>query len=204
MLEPPTEEGAVMHRTDRPIGRGYVLAVAALLLSACGSSGTNSSATTPRTGSPTTSAAGTTTPSASAFATAASFPIPNGTYDATATRQEALAKGFSSKEIDHYYGSDGKLPVSIVLDDGTFQMFVTGDDGVKELGAKGTYTATRTRWVAMAGAEAVAGDVYTYRWSFDGNVLSLKLLPRLTQDSLGPADLRGVQLVTDHDYVKTA
>jgi hypothetical protein len=192
-----------MHRTDRRIGLGFVLVVATLML-ACGSSGTNSSATAPSSGSRTTPVAGTTTLSTSASAAAASFPIPNGTYDATATRSEALAKGFSNEEIDHYYGSDGKLPVTIVLDDGTFQMFVTGDDGVKELGAKGTYTATRTRWVAIAGAEAVAGDVYTYRWSFDGNVLSLKLLPRLTHDSLGPADLRGVQLVTDHDYVKTA
>ncbi len=166
-------------------------------------SGTNSPANTPSSRSATTSPAGTTTPPAGATS-AASFPIPNGTYDATATRQEALAKGFSNREIDAAYGPDGKLPVTIVLDDGTFQVFGTGDDGVKELGAKGTYTATRTRWVAMAGAEAVAGDVYTYRWSFDGNVLSLKLLPRLTHDRLGPADLRGVQLVTDHDYVKTA
>jgi hypothetical protein len=193
-----------MERKDRPIGRRYVLAVAALVLSACGSSGTNSPANAPSSGSPTTSAAGTTTPPASASATAASFPIPNGTFDATGTRQEALAEGFSIKEIDAQYGPDGKLPITLVLDDGTFQMFVAGDDGVKELGAKGTYTATRTRWVATGEAEAVAGDVYAYRWSFDGNVLSLKLLPRLSHDSLGPADLRAVQLVTDHDYVKTA
>ena len=34
--------------------------------------------------------------------------------------------------------------LTFVLDDGTFQIFVVGDDGVKELGAKGTYTATKT------------------------------------------------------------
>ncbi len=185
-----------MHRTDRLIGRAYVLAVAALWLSACGSSGTNSPATTPSSESPTTPVAGTTTPSASA---SAPFPIPNGTYEATATRQEALAKGFSNKEIDAAYGQDGRLPVTFVFDDGTYQVFVTGDDGVKELGDKGTYSATTTRLVATDEAEGVAGQVYTYRWSFDGNVFSLKLL----SDSGGQTDFRDVRLVSEHDYVKT-
>jgi hypothetical protein len=198
MLGRPTEEEAVMHRTGRPIGRGYVFAVAALVLSACGSSGTNSPANAPSSGSPTTSAAGTTTPTASASAAAASFPIPNGTFDATASREEALAEGFSNKEIDAQYGPDGKLPVTLVLDDGTYQAFVVGDDGVKELGDKGTYTATQTRWILTDEVEAVAGYVYTYRWSFDGKVLSLELL----SDSGGPADFRIVRLVTEHDYVK--
>jgi hypothetical protein len=193
-----------MHRTDRPIGRAYVLAVAALVLSACGSTGSNSSATTPSTGSATTSPAGTTTPSASASATAASFPIPNGTYDTTATRQEALAKGFSNKEIDRWYGPDGKQPLTIVLDDGTVQVFVVGDDGVKELGSSGTYTATKTLWVVTEEAEGCPGCVEAWRWSFDGKVLSLKLVPRLSHDTLGPADLRAVRLVAEHDYVKTA
>jgi hypothetical protein len=189
-----------MHRTDRPIGRGYVLAVAALVLSACGSSGTNSSATAPSSGSPTTPAAGTTTPSASASATVASFPIPNGTFDAIATRQEALAKGFSNKEIDRYYGPDGELPVTFVFDDGTLEVFVVGDDGVKVLGDTATYTATKTRLVVTDEGEGCSGCVYTWRWSFDGKVLSLKLL----SGSAGPADFRGVRLVAEHDYVKTA
>jgi hypothetical protein len=192
-----------MHGTHRPIGRTYVLAVAALLLlSACGSSGANSSAITPSSESPTTPAAGTTTPSASVSATAASFPIPNGTFDATATRQETLAKGFSNKEIDRWYGPDGMLPVSIVLDDGAFQIFVTGDDGVKERGSLGTYTATKTVWVVTEEGEACS-CVEAYRWSFDGKVLSLKLAPGLSHDSNGPPDLRIVRLVTEHDYVKT-
>ena len=89
-----------MHRTDRTIGPAYVLAVAALVLSGCGSSGTNSPANTPSSGSSTTSAAGTTAPPASASATTASFPIPNGTYDATPTRQEELARGFTKQELD--------------------------------------------------------------------------------------------------------
>lgn len=191
-----SQNGSVMHRIGRTIGRASVLAAAAaLLLSACGSSGTSTSTTTP--------SFGTTTPSASASLAAASFPIPNGTFAATGTRQEALAKGFSNKEIDHYYGPDGKLPVTIVLDDGTFQAFVVGDDGVKELGSSGTYTATKTLWVATEESEAcAAGCVETWRWSFDGKVLSLKLMPALSHDSLGAADLRGVRLVAEHDYKK--
>jgi hypothetical protein len=185
-----------MHRIDRTIGRGVVLAVAAALMLACGSIGTNTSTTTP---TPVTS----TPPSASPSPAPASFPIPNGRFDATGTRQEALDKGFSNKEIDHYYGPDGKLPLSIVLDDGTFQVFVVEDDGVKELGSSGTYTATKTLWVATEeGGACVVGCVETYRWSFDGKVLTLKLMPGLSHDSLGPADLRGVRLVTEHDYKK--
>jgi hypothetical protein len=169
-------------------------AAAALLLSACGSSGISTSTITP---SPETSA-----PSASASPAAASFSIPNGTYATTATRQEALAKGFSNKEIDKYYGRDGRAQYILVLDDGAFLQFVVSDDGVKEQGAQGTYTATKTAWVATEVGEGCSGCVETYRWSFDGKVLSLKLMPGLSQDSLGAADLRGVRLVSEHDYKK--
>jgi hypothetical protein len=127
------------------------------------------------------------------------FPIPNGTYEATGTRKEALAKGFSNKEIDAAYGADGKQPFIFVFDAGTFLNFVVGDDGVKELGAKGTYTATGKRLIVTSESEGCFGCVYTYRWSFDGKVLSLKLL----SSSTGPADFRDVRLVSEHDYVKT-
>jgi hypothetical protein len=39
----------------------------------------------------------------------------------------------------------------------------------------------------------------TFKWSFDGKVLSLKLV----KDLAGPADFRDVRLVAEHDYVKT-
>lgn len=182
------------------IGWGASLdAATAVLLSACTSGGSSpSAATAPSSKSPTT-AAGTTIPSASPSATAASFPIPNGTYETTATRKEALAKGFSNKEIDDAYGADGKLPVTLVFDAGTEQVFVVGDDGVKELGGRGTYTATETRLVVTDQSEGCSGCVVTFKWSFDGKVLSLKLV----KDLAGPADFRDVRLVAEHDYVKT-
>ena len=120
----------------------------------------------PTSESPTTPSAGTTTPSASASATAASFPIPNGTYDATADPQRGARQvGFSNKEIDKWYGPDGKLPVTLVLADGRYKIFVVGDDGVKELGATATYTATKKLWVAADESEGCPGCIYTYRWS---------------------------------------
>jgi hypothetical protein len=175
-----------------------MLAGAAMILLACGSGGTSTSVTPSISGSPTGLAVGTTTPSADDPATTSSFPIPNGTYEATATRREALEKGFSNKEIDEWYGPDGKLPISFELDDGSFLNFVVGDDGVKELGAKGTYTATKKLWIPTSEGEGCPGCTYTYRWSFDGKVLSLELV----SGSEGPADFREVRLVTEHDYVK--
>jgi hypothetical protein len=77
-------------------------------------------------------------------------------------------------------------------------MIVEGDDGVKEVGASGTYTATERLWVATSENPGCPACVFTYRWSFDGKVLSLALL----RDSAGPADFHLVQLVTEHDYVK--
>lgn len=181
-------EGIVMDRKHRTIWRSSVLVMSAVSLSAC------TSTNTPIAGSETVATAAATTASSSA----SSFPIPNGTYDTTATRKEALAKGFSNEEIDKWYGPDGRQPLTLVLDDGRYQAFVVEDDGVKQLGDTGTYTATKTMWVATSESEGVSGEVLTYQWSFDGRVLSLKLLT----DSAGAADLRTVRLVTEHDYVK--
>ncbi len=184
-----------MHRAN--IGWRSVLVVVALLSFACTSSRTDTAASTSGTGS-------TTTPDVDPASPASSFPIPNGTYDTTGTRKEALEAGFSNKEIDKWYGPDGKLPVTLVLADGRYKIFVVGDDGVKELGATATYTATKKLWVAGDESEGCPGCIYTYRWSLDGKVLSLKLVPRLTHDKRGPEDLRGVRLVTEHDYVEAS
>jgi hypothetical protein len=174
-----------------------LLAAVAVLLSACGSHGTPSAETGSSPSSSTAAKAGA-TPSASASPAPASLPIPNGTFHTTATRREARAKGFTNKEIDHWYGPDGKQPLTIVLDNGTLQMIVEGDDGVREVGATGTYTATKKLWVATSTSPGCPGCVFTYLWSFDGNVLSLKLM----RDSAGPKDFRLVRLVSEHDYVK--
>ena len=187
-----------MHRTDPAIGPRFLLAAAALLLSACRSSGTSTSAATVSSpGSPTTPAA-ISTHSASPSIAPAKFPIPNGRFSTTASRQEALAKGFTKKEIDQWYGLDGEQPLTIVLDDGTYEVIVENDDGVKEMGDTGTYTATKKEWIATEDGSGCPGCVQTYRWSFDGKVLSLKL----ESDSAGPKDFRVVRLVTEHDYVK--
>lgn len=187
-----------MDRTYRVnIGWRSVLGVVLLLSLACTSSQTDTAATTSGTSS-------TKIPDVAPASPTSSFPIPNGTYDTTGTRQEALEAGFSNKEIDKWYGPDGKLPVSLVLADGRYQIFVVGDDGVEELGATATYTATKKLWVAGDESEGCPGCIYTYRWSLHGKVLSLRLVPRLTHDKRGPEDLRGVRLVTEHDYVEAS
>ncbi len=181
-----------MRGLNRTIGWGSVFAIA-LALSGCSSSGTTSVAA-----APTTAAAGSITSSAPPSPGAASFPIPNGTYKTTATRQEALAKGFTNKEIDHGYGPDGILPLTIVIDNGAYHVSGVGDDGVEEVGDLGTYTATKKLWIATSQSPGCPGScVYTYRWSLDGGVLSLKL----ERGPAGPRDFRLVRLVSEHDYV---
>jgi hypothetical protein len=180
-----------MRGLNRTIGWGVVFATV-LVLTGC-SSGAPSVATVP-----TTAAAGIVRSSVSPSAGGASFPIPNGTYKTTATRREALAKGFTTKEIDRYYGPDGKLPYSLVFDNGSYHDIVESDSGLEEVGDLGTYTAAERVLVMTSKSSGCPGCVYTWRWSFDGKVLSLKLL----SGSEGPADLRNVRLVAEHDYMK--
>ena len=95
-----------------------VIAAAAVpLLSACGSHGATTSAVTPSSASP---SAGT-----------SSSRSPMAASTRRRRRQEALAKGFTNKEIDHWYGADGKYPLTIVLNNGTYQVRGVGDDGVE-------------------------------------------------------------------------
>jgi hypothetical protein len=175
----------------RTIGRGSLIAAAgALLLSACSSSGATTSGAT--------SSHETSTPIASQTASVSSFPIPNGTYKATPTCQEELAKGFTNKELHHACGPNGTLPPYVlVFDNGTYHDVVEGLDGVKQVGDLGTYTATE-KLLILTSETPGCPCTATYRWSFDGKVLSLKLL----SDSTGPADFRNVRMVTEHDYVK--
>jgi hypothetical protein len=178
-----------MHRIGRTIGRGTVLGVAVVqLLMACGSS----------SGSPITPAVQVTMPSLSPSPTAASFPIPNGTFIATPTRREELAKGFTTEYLDRFLGAGGSLtPYTLVFENGTYHDVVEGADGVKQVGDLGTYTATEKLLILTSETPGCL-CTYTYRWSFDGTVLSLKLV----SGSAGPADFRNVRLVTEHDYVK--
>ena len=169
-----------------------VIAAAAVpLLSACGSHEATTSAVTP----PASPSVG-----ASPSAGVSKFPIPDGTFDTTATRREAHAKGFTNKEIDHWYGPDGKYPLTIVLNNGKYQVWGVGDDGVNEVGDLGTYTATEKLWIVTSEAPGCPGCVFTFRWSFDGTVLSLKMV----SDSAGPKDFRVTRLVAEHDYAKVS
>jgi hypothetical protein len=119
-------------------------------------------------------------------------------YNAKPTRKEELAKGFTNKEIDRWMAPDGKNSITIVLHDGSWEVRVVGDDGIEVVGDQGTYTATKKLWIATSRGGPGGTVICTYRWSFDGKVLSLKL----TNDSAGPKDFHVVRLVTEHDYVK--
>ena len=174
----------------RGIGCGCLLASAmALLFPACGHAGAASTALP--------SSVRTSTPSPTPSVPPSPSPFPNGRYDATVTRQEELARGFTNSEFDRAFGSpNGPVPVVYVFQDGAYQ-FIVEANGVRQVGAAGTYTATKKLLMVR---DTGSFYVVTYRWSFDGRVLSLHVL----SDTAGKADLRDVRMVTERDYVKEA
>ncbi len=123
--------------------------------------------------------------------------LPNGTYEYTFTPEEAaevISVGFSPEEAAEA-GYPGVVSVSLRFADGQWQLFYTVDGVVYEVngqpeGDGGTFRLSGDRLVLSN----PGGDV-TYRWTFDGQVLSLKML-----ELSDPEEDAVVRLMTEHDY----
>lgn len=126
--------------------------------------------------------------------------VPDGTYRTVATRQEELAKHFDPSFITSMIGSDGRMPVTIKIVGGHWDLFDVLDDGTVDHGDEGTvsYDAQR-RLVLTSESSGCTGCVVTYDWTFTGSNLTLIFRSELH----GPAgDDRAVRVVTEHTYQK--
>jgi hypothetical protein len=125
--------------------------------------------------------------------------LPNGTYEYTFTDEEkaVVESGFSAAEAAAAGGFDGEVTTSLRFEDGTWQQFFTFDGVVfPENGPPccdgGLYRVEGDRLVLTNPFEDVV-----YRWSLDGDTLSLTLL-----EGYDPEERDMVALITEHDYTR--
>jgi hypothetical protein len=127
----------------------------------------------------------------------ASDSTPSGTYEHTLTPteqarfMELAQRDFAKNEIaTRIRFEDDHWMQSWIIDGEPWT--TNGHDE----GDRGTYTVDGDRLVTTNDR----GIRVTYRWSTDGDVLSLTAL----EDSAGAEDLRGVRVATEHDFVRAA
>ncbi len=123
--------------------------------------------------------------------------LPQGTYEYILSGEEAeqIASGFSPEEATAAGGFDKEVGVVLRIEDLQWQQYFTFDAKIfavegRPEGDGGTYKVDGDRVVTSNGV----GDV-AYRWSYEDNVLSLRLV-----DSAAITDADMVRLVTAHDY----
>jgi hypothetical protein len=163
------------------VGAGMVSTMT-LVLAGCGGGGDpKEPAATADNGAAATGVQGSTDTSA----------FPEGTFEHTATVDEAMDKGFTEEEAAEAFGADGEYPITFVFEDGSWQQIEVLDDGTSQIGDSGTYTVEGEEVVMVSDVAAV-----TYRWTFDGETLGLVLL----NDSAGDEDAQAVRLHTEYDF----
>ena len=121
--------------------------------------------------------------------------FPEGTFEHTATVEEAVENGFTRREATEAFGPDGEYPTTFVFEDGSWRQTEVLDDGTSQIGDSGTYTVEGGEVIMVSDVAAV-----TYRWTFDGRTLGLVLL----SDSAGEEDAHGVRLHTEYDFQKAS
>ena len=179
-----------MSHLRRIVARAGVVAAMSLALAVCGGDDPAEPSATADTG---TSGTG-----AQASTDGSSFP--EGSFEHTATVEEAVGKGFSEQESEEAFGPDAQLPMTFVFEDGTYQHIVVLDDGSSEVGDNGTYTAEGDEVVMVSESDGCPGCVVTYQWTFDGETLGLVL----ESDSAGEEDAHDVRLHTEYEFQKAS
>jgi hypothetical protein len=179
-----------MNHLRRVAAAGGIVVAMSLALTACGGDEATEPSATAGTGAAATGAEGSTDESA----------FPEGTFEHTATVEEAVSNGFTEQESKEAFGPDGELPITFVFEDGTWQHIVVLDDGTSEVGDNGTYTVEGDELVTISESDGCPGCVGTYRWTWDGQTLGLVLLG----GSAGEEDEHDVRLHTEYEFEKAS
>ena len=100
----------------------------------------------------------------------ASVRIPDGTYRRVATVADGVARGLDEEVISGLSGEDGVMPVAFRIDGPRFELLVTNDADIEEVGTAGTYRyEAPSSWILV---EDCCGDLPLY-WAYADGVLTI-------------------------------
>lgn len=100
--------------------------------------------------------------------------IPDGRYEKTATTEDAKAAGMTEEQAEEFLGADGVVGLAFEIDGERWELLVTNDAGVEELGDLGTLEPDdKGRAVFTSESTGCPGCVSTVEWTLENGTLTL-------------------------------
>lgn len=127
--------------------------------------------------------------------------IPDGRYSTVVRRDEEIRKGFSAAAVREQLGADGKLLVTIEMAAPLYRIQVTGDNGQIQLGDFGSasYDSDGLLVTTSHSTGCMACSVF-YRWTFNGTSLTLKMVKRVNDPTVGEDE----RIISEHVFRKVS
>jgi hypothetical protein len=123
-------------------------------------------------------------------------PVPEGTWSRVVTTGDADALGVDAALASEMIGPDGEMPLDLEVVAGEWKLYVTSDEGERELGDFGTWsTGDGGRWLTRSESPGCRGCEAGYLVSIDGNRLT-------TEVDDGNAPAGDVHLVTEGTWTR--
>lgn len=120
---------------------------------------------------------------ATAPATSSAGGVPEGTWSRVVTMRDAQERQVDSALATKVLGPDGEMPVELEVLGDAWKLYVTSDEGERELGDLGTFrTDSSGLWVTTSESPGCRGCVVSYSATVDGDRLTTEI-----DDSGAPA-----------------
>jgi hypothetical protein len=123
-------------------------------------------------------------------------PVPEGTWSRVVTMQDAEVLGVDTAMAGEMLGPDGEVPVDLEVSAGEWRLYVTSDEGERELGDFGTWRpGDGGRWVLRSESPGCRGCEADYLVASDGDRLT-------TEIDDGDAPAVDVHLMTEGTWTR--